>query len=266
MSIYYNFDVESKKYQVKQFPLDELINYENGLCKKNYFWGRKDCLIMLGIYSLRTAHLLNYIFNIMRDDAEKWLKCYGGGIIIDSGTKVVIGKLNEIGLHMDIKYNKCEKLTNAIIFKSTIFKKIRSHIKSFIEIMLENKKSIRKVKDNDYLIGTVTLEELKLLMDFFGYKELQRKYSKDLIEKMIGKKSNDQFLISAVDVFMNEINDLINEKTIKINEIDDEFKKLRDELHNKFKKLMDEIENEYQLKIQNIQDQISQMSMHSLAI
>ena len=62
------FDMRAWAWQVHQLSIEEFFNYENGIKNNriNSFYGRTSVILATEIYSQRTAHLLNYIFNLIR--------------------------------------------------------------------------------------------------------------------------------------------------------------------------------------------------------
>lgn len=257
---YYDFEKESLRYTVERIPVAELFNYNNGIHKNDHAWGRTKCIIMMDIFSERTAHLLNYIFNIARDEAEVWTSGYGGGMIIDSGTNVIIDHMGNVGLKMNIKNR--ERVTNSIVFKATVFKRIKAAIKSFVKFNFEeqNVKSIRRIKHNGYEIGTITLNELNLLMDFFAWKDLNKKYSNELIDETIGKKSNDQFVISAVEVLMNEVRELLEKEKTEKENLSIKYRKDIDQIKAVWKSEEDAMSEKYKERIDKLNQEILQFN------
>lgn len=260
--MYYNFKEEAKKYQVNELSTEELLKYHNGIDPKRYMWGRHATLISTGIYQKRTAHILNFILNSFRHDLAIWIGGYGGGVLIDSETRFVIGRLNEVCLKMNIKYGN--KVTNAILFKSKAFGRLKALVKSFVKEQFDDKrkKSINSIDDNGNIINNVTLEELNLLIDFFGYKDLNKKYSKDLIKKVIGEKTMDQFLISATDMMMTEVTNLITKRDDAIRDVEERYQKIREWLNQRSKNHTSKIKDEYDKKISDLNNSLKQMTVN----
>ena len=124
----------------------------------------------------------------------------------------------------------------------------------------ENIKVKKEIDDNGYIIKNVSIDELKVLIDYFNWKDVQKSYSPELIDKVFSKKTENQFVISASEVMENQIKELIEERRAKIDENSARFSKIRDWISTKWRLAAAEIENEYNAKIKKLEYQMKEMS------
>lgn len=259
------FDKHAYAWQVFNLSTEGLLEYENGIRSKykNIAYGRRGILFATGIYSERTAHLLNYIFNYKRWSSGQWDFHHGGGFIVDCGTTVRIGKFNEICFGMDIKYidfpRHCETLC---VVKPKIYKMVKAAIKDYMKFAFTNEKiKVKKViDDNGFIIRNISINELNVLIDYFNWKDIQNTYSPELIDKVFGKKTENQFAISASEVIENQIKELIEERQAKIEENSARFSKVREWIMKKWRVAETKIRGEYDAKINELEYQIKEMS------
>lgn len=258
------FDKHAYAWQVHTLSTEKYLEYENGIRSKfRNTYGRRGILFATGIYSERTAHLLNYIFNYKRWTSTVWDFHHGGGFIVDCGTTIRIGKFNEVCFDMDVKHidfpSHCETLC---VVKPKIYKMVKAAIKDYMKFAFINENvNVKKViDDNGFIIRNVSIDELKVLMDYFNWIDVRKSYSPELINKVFGKKTENQFAISATEVIENQIKELIEERKAKIDENSARFSKVRDWISTKWRKAAAEIEDEYNAKINELEYQIKEMS------
>ena len=258
------FDKYAYAWQVHALSTERYLDFENGILSKfKNTYGRRGILFATGIYSERTAHLLNYIFNYKRWTSAIWNFHQGGGFIVDCGTTVRIGKFNEICFDMDVKYidfpRHCETLC---VVKPKIYKMVKYAIRDYMKFAFTNEKiKVKKeIDDNGYIIKNVSIDELNVLIDYFNWNDVQKSYSPELIDKVFGKKTENQFAISASEVIENQIKELIEERKAKINENSERFSKVRDWISTKWRTAAAKIEDKYNAKIKELEDQMKEMS------
>jgi hypothetical protein len=259
------FDKYAYAWQVHTISTEKYLEYENGILSKyrSNIYGRRGILFATGIYSLRTAHLLNYIFNYKRWTSANWDFHQGGGFIVDCGTTIRIGKFNEVCFDMNVKYidfpRHCETLC---VVKPKIYKMVKAAIRDYMKYAFTNEKiKVKKeIDDNGYIIKNVSIYELKVLIDYFNWQDVQKSYSPELIDKVFGKKTENQFAISATEVIENQIKELIEERKAKIDENSERYSKVRDWISKKWRVAGQQIADEYDAKIKELENQIKEMS------
>lgn len=258
------FDKLARGWQVRSLSPERYFEYENGVIPQHkYISGRRGILLATEIYSERTAHLLNYIFNYKRWKSGKWDFQQGGEFIVDCGTTVMIRRLNEVCFHMSIKYIDfpldCE---NLCVVKPKIYKNVKAAIKDYMNFEFINKKiNVKKeIDDNGFIIKDVSIDELKALINYFDGIDVKEFYSLELIDKLLGKKTENQFVISMADAIENQIKKLIEERRAKVNENSIHYSTLRDEILAKWRFADAKIIEKYDEKIKELEDQIKEMS------
>ena len=258
------FDKRAYAWQVKQIPVEDFLDYENGINTniRKSFYGRISILLATEIYSPRTAHLLNYIFNFKRWQTANWDFHAGGGFLIDNGIQVKIGKFNEVCFEMTVKrFELPYGAKNICVIKPKIYKMVKKAIREFIKEVFEheNVKTKKEIDDNGFIIKNVNIEEVEILSKYFNWEDLKNIGSNELIAKVFGKKNENQFAISACEVIENQIKDLIEERKIKIDEVKTRYSKIRDWIMSKWRNGEKAVEEEYKLKIEELENQLHQM-------
>jgi hypothetical protein len=258
------FDKHTRAWQVKTLSPERYFEYENGVIPQHkYISGRRGILLATEIYSERTAHLLNYIFNYKRWSSGKWDFQQGGGFIVDCGTTVMIRRLNEVCFHMSIKYIDFPlDYENLCVVKPKIYKMVKAAIEDYMKFAFINEKiKVKKeIDDNGFIIKDVSIDEFKVLIDYFDCIDVKEFYSLELINKVFGKKIENQFVISMADAIENQIKKLIEERRAKVNENSIHYSTLRDEILAKWRFADTKIIEEYDEKIKELEDQIKEMS------
>jgi len=259
------FDKFASAWQVHTLSTERSLEYNNGVRSKfkNSTFGRRGILLATGIYSERTAHLLNYIFNYKRWTSGVWDFHQGGGFIVDCGTTVRIGKFNETCFDMSVKYTDFPwNSENLCVVKPKIYKMVKAAIKDYMKFALINAKiKVKKViDDNGFIIRNVSIDELNVLIDYFNWKDVQNSYAPELIDKVFGKKTENQFAISASEIIENQIKELIEERRIKVDETLTYYSKLQHEILTKCREAEAKIKDEYDAKINELEYQIKEMS------
>jgi hypothetical protein len=257
-----DFDKHAYAWQVLPLSTTELFNYENGINIRNPYYNRRGILFPTNIYSKRTAHLLNYIFNFKRWAADEFDYFNGKGFIIDCGTAIKICKFNEVCFDMAVTLRDLpENVNNICVIKPKIYKMVKNTINEFIKCVFHDKKiTVKKeIDDNGFIIKDVLIEELELLRDFFNWKDVQKTYSPELFDKVIGRKTENQFAFSALEILENQFKELKKEKEQKLHDNGIKYSKFRDLLARRWSSTNDKIKDEYNLKINEIEKQIKEL-------
>ena len=259
------FDMRAWAWQVHQLSIEEFFNYENGIKNNriNSFYGRTSVILATEIYSQRTAHLLNYIFNINRWQHGLWDFHKGGGFLIDSGIQVRIGKFNEVYFEMTIKNTDIPYGTkNISVMKLKIYKMVKKAINEFIKDVFEfaNIKIKNEIDDNGFIIKDVKVEEVEILIKHFNFEDVKKIGSTELITKVFGKKTENQFEISASEVIENQIKTLVEERNRKRSELKACKEKIIDWIMNRIRSAEKAVEEEYKSKIEEMENKMNNFS------
>ena len=259
------FDMRAWAWQVYPFSIENFLDYENGIKnnRTNSFYGRTSIILATEIYSQRTAHLLNYIFNLNRWQHDLWDFHKGGGFLIDSGIQVRIGKFNEIYFEMTIKNTDIPYGTkNISVLKPKIYKMVKKAINEFIkeEFEFANVKVKNEIDDNGFIIKDVNVEEVEILIKHFNFEDVKKISSDELITKVFGKKTENQFEISASEVIENQIKTLVEERNGKRSELKARKEKIIDWIMNRISSAEKAVEDEYRSKIEEMENQMNNFS------
>lgn len=258
------FNIRACAWQVHQLSIENFLNYENGIKtnRTNSFYGRTSVLLATEIYSQRTAHLLNYIFNVNRWQAGIWDFHKGGGFLIDGGIQVKIGKFNEVYFEIIIKNTDIPYGTkNICVLKPKIYKMVKNAIKDFIKEVFEfaNVKTKNEIDDNGFIIKDVNFEEVEALRKYFNFENIKNIGSTELITKVFGKKTENQFEISASEVIENQIKTLVEERNGKRSELKARKEKIIDWIMNRIRNAEKAIEDEYKIKIEEMENHLHEI-------
>ena len=259
------FDMRAWAWQVYPFSIENFLDYENGIKnnRTNSFYGRTSIILATEIYSQRTAHLLNYIFNLNRWQHDLWDFHKGGGFLIDSGIQVRIGRFNEVYFEMTIKNTDIPYGTkNISVLKPKIYKMVKKAINEFIkgEFEVSNVKTKNEIDDNGFIIKDVKVEEVEILIKHFNFEDVKKIGSTELINKVFGKKTENQFEISASEVIENQIKTLVEERNRKRSELKARKEKIIDWIKNRIRSAEKAVEEEYRSKIEEMENQMNNFS------
>ena len=216
-------------------------------------------LIPLKIYNSNTMKLLNYIINFK---GYSWFNDgVNGGILTDIRTGIVINHANEYFIHFDKQYPYTKEgmrvevpsVQSAIGF---IKGRIASAIKEYLKVHSTIK--IIQFKDPESPDKTLSFEKyyLDILYNFFKDINLKNKFTEKQINEVIGESSKNQFLLSALEVFRQEIMKLEEDKLNSNHILMTEREILIEEIRKNYKKKIDDNTKIYDDKIKDIQNQI----------
>ena len=265
MSIY-TFDEISERCTVSNLEFNVYSKYKNGIKEQGggwYGYYTMYGLLELGIYNERIAHFINFMLNNKRYNLDILEGGNGGGILLNGGVRVVMTPYNEVAFSLAIKNETHSKFPNIVIYKNTIYRSMISIMNTFFkEYALEKDKPLKLI-DNEYKFE-VTLEDYEILHAFFGQADCKfKKYTKEKLNNVFGKKFNDQFVISAMQLIGQEIERLEQEAGEVKDEIIKKWAKRREEIENKWHAEVAGAENKYKEKIKELEEQISLLKAQS---
>ena len=241
---------------ITNISIDEENKFENFSYKN---WSHAFYyLIPLKIYNSNTIKLLNYIINYKH---SMWLKdMCTGGILVEKNTGIIVNHTNDyfIFFYKQWPYSKdCLSIDPPSIQKvfNFIKRSLSLAIKEFLKL-----NNVIQFKDLDDPDKMLTFEKyyLEILYSFFKDENLSKKFTEAQINEVIGQDSKDQFFLSAMEVFREEVLKVEKEREKSINSLvherEMEFDKIREKYNNKIDKINEFYENE----IKNIQNQIQE--------
>ena len=218
-------------------------------------------LIPLKIYNSNTIKLLNYVINFKHSEYLKDM-CTGG-ILVEKNTGIVVNHTNDyfIFFYKQWPYSKDGISIDPPPIQYVV-NFIKGRLSTAIKEFLKANETIKKIqfKDLDHPDTILTFEKyyLDILYNFFKDENLSKKFTEAQINEVIGQDSKNQFFLSAMEVFREEVLKVEKERKKSIDSLvherEMEFDKIREKYNNKIDKINEFYENE----IKNIQNQIQE--------
>ena len=109
---------------------------------------------------------------------------------------------------------------------------------------------------------SVSRDEYRCLYEFLKGRDIDKikaKYGKDVYERIIGTQINDQFLLSALEVIKNEINNTILERNARLEQIDKDYTERYNKMMAEKKNTKDNVSAEAAKKIDDLNKQMAEM-------
>ena len=151
---------------------------------------------------------------------------------------------------------------NISVLKPKIYKMVKKAINEFIkeEFEFANVKVKNEIDDNGFIIKDVNVEEVEILIKHFNFEDVKKISSDELITKVFGKKTENQFEISASEVIENQIKTLVEERNGKRSELKARKEKIIDWIMNRISSAEKAVEEEYRSKIEEMENQMNNFS------
>ena len=139
---------------------------------------------------------------------------------------------------------------------------VKKAINEFIkeEFEFANVKVKNEIDDNGFIIKDVNVEEVEILIKHFNFEDVKKISSDELITKVFGKKTENQFEISASEVIENQIKTLVEERNGKRSELKARKEKIIDWIKNRIRSAEKAVEEEYKSKIEEMENQMNNFS------
>ena len=139
---------------------------------------------------------------------------------------------------------------------------VKKAINEFIkgEFEVSNVKTKNEIDDNGFIIKDVNVEEVEILIKHFNFEDVKKIGSTELINKVFGKKTENQFEISASEVIENQIKTLIEERNGKRSELKARKEKIIDWIKNRIRSAEKAVEEEYKSKIEEMENKMNNFS------
>lgn len=259
---------------------------------------RRESVTYLGVYSEKAAILLNEVINwkintcieeyveakkngyvypprYFNDDDDFPIK--GGGLFVKCNAEVTISTISEVCLKFkEVGDEYIKKYIRAAFgvdeMTKAIKEKIANELKKFWEAHSEeiNNNGMLKIKSTNES-GEENVFEYReadylVLYEFLkgrSIDKLKSKYDQTKLDEMIGKRVEDQFVITAVETIQNEIAEIAETCEGEIYNMEAEFRencnKLFDMMSKKNKENKKRIADKGMEKIKDLQNQISEM-------
>ena len=98
------------------------------------------------------------------------------------------------------------------------------------------------------------------MIKHFNFEDVKKIGSDELITKVFGKKTENQFEISASEVIENQIKTLIEERNGKRSELKARKEKIIDWIKNRIRSAEKAVEEEYKSKIEEMENKMNNFS------
>ena len=269
--------------EIKFLSVEEERKFENNNVASSSYVSIHESVTYLGIHSEKAATLLNEVINwrIKTCNTKANKEYYngvdslkGGGLFVKCNAEVVISSIGEVGLKFKEAYGEyIKKYIRAVSAPAEINKaikdKIANELKKFwtaYSKYLKDHDGVIKIKRTDRNGDDVTYEyretDYRVLYEFLkgrNVDKLKAKYDQMKWDEMIGKKVEDQFVISAIETIQNEIAKIAETRDNDLKNAEAEYRAESNRLWTKNKENKERIANEATEKIKELQNQINEM-------
>lgn len=253
---FFTFEKIEEKHKVSKLEYSEFSKFNRGLYKNfsNYHYNSVG-LIELGIYSERIAHFLNFMLNAKRYDLDIISGGFGGGILLNGNVDIVITPFHEVAFKLDV--NDENKFSDVIVFKSTAYRSMRGIMNTFFKEYALEKDELLELNDNGYKFE-ISVEDYEILHAHFGYANYKlKKYTKEQLNNVFGEKFSNQFVISAMEHFKQEIDKLEEARKDAQNGVAEKWSAKRNEIDKAWDAERNQTDKFYDAKIKEINDQVT---------
>ena len=269
--------------EIKFLSVEEERKFENNNIASSSYGSIHESVTYLGIHSEKAATLLNEVINWrIRTCNTKANKEYyngvdslkGGGLFVKCNAEVVISSIGEVGLKFKEAYGEyIKRYIRAVSAPAEINKaikdKIANELKKFWmayskylkehDGVLKFKITNRNGDDVSYEYRETDYRILYEVLKGRNTDKLKEKYDQVKWDEMIGKKVEDQFVISAIETIQNEIAKIAETRDNDLKNAEAEYRAEFNRLWTKNKENKERIANEAMEKIKDLQNQISDM-------
>ena len=269
--------------EIKFLSVEEERKFENNNVASSSYVSIHASVTYLGIHSEKAATLLNEVINWrIRTCSPKASERYcdgvdslkGGGLFVKCNAEVVISSIGEVGLKFKEAYGEyIKKYIRTVSARAEINKaikdKIANELKKFwtaYSKYLKDHNGVIKFTFIDRNRDGVEYEyretDYRILYEVLKGRDvdkLKAKYVQVKWDEMIGKKVEDQFVISAIETIQNEIAKIAETRDNDLKNAEAEYRAESNRLWTKNKENKKRIENEAMEKIKELQNQINEM-------
>ena len=271
------------KREIKFLSVEEERKFENNNVASSSYVSIHESVTYLGIHSEKAATLLNEVINWrIKMCSTKANKEYyngvdslkGGGLFVKCNAEVVISSIGEVGLKFKEAYGEyIKKYIRAVSAPAEINKaikdKIANELKKFwmaYSKYIKEHDGVIKFKITNRNGDDVTYEyretDYRILYEVLkgrNVDKLKAKYDQVKWDEMIGKKVEDQFVISAIETIQNEIAKIAETRDNDLKNAEAEYRAESNRLWTKNRENKERITNEAMEKIKELQNQINEM-------
>ena len=278
-----NMNMMNIQREIKFLSVEEERKFENNKVVSPSYVSIHESVTYLGIHSEKAATLLNEVINWrIRTCSTKVCKEYyngvdslkGGGLFVKCNAEVFISSIGEVGLKFKEAYGEyIKKYIRAVSAPAEINKAIKDKIAN--ELKKFWTAYSKYLKDHDGVIKFTFIDrnrdgvayeyretDYRILYEVLKGRDvdkLKAKYDQVKWDEMIGKKVEDQFVISAIETIQNEIAKIAETRDNDLKNAEAEYRAESNRLWTKNKENKERITNEAMEKIKELQNQINEM-------
>lgn len=269
--------------EIKFFSVEEERKFENNKVVSSSYGTLHESVTYLEVYSEKAANLLNEVINwrIRTCNAKAGKEFYdgvdalrGGGLFVKCGCEVVISSIGEVGLKFKEAYGEnIKKYVRAVSAPAEINKAIKDKIANELKKLwmayskyLKEHDGILKIKGTDRNGTDITYEyhetDYRILYEVLkgrNVDKIKAKYDETKWDEMIGKKVEDQFVLTAIETIQNEIAKIAKTRDEDLQKAEAEYRAESNRLWTQNKENKERIANEAMEKITTLQNQINEM-------
>ena len=269
--------------EIKFLSVEEERKFENNNVASSSYGSIHESVTYLGIHSEKAATLLNEVINWrIRTCSPKASERYcdgvdslkGGGLFVKCNAEVVISSIGEVGLKFKEAYGEyIKKYIRAVSAPAEINKaikdKIANELKKFwmaYSKYLKDHDGVIKIMFTDRNGDDVSYEyretDYRILYEVLKGRntdKLKAKYDQVKWDEMIGKKVEDQFVISAIETIQNEIAKIAETRDNDLKNAEAAYRAESNRLWTENRENKERITNEAMEKIKELQNQINEM-------
>ena len=253
--------------------LDDELNLTKNSNKK---------LIHLDVYSKKAAKfIVDALNDKIRNSPKKWrpYRYYreddsdsvrGGGLFIKANADIYMTPINEVCIMFGDSWrigNYCRAAYSNTEIEKSIKTKLALLLKNYWKdaggdnegkLPLHNK---LKSEDNNEDVNNsyITEAEYSCLYNFLKDREINKKFKQEVIDNIIGKKIQDQFILSAIEVIKNEIAQKKNEMAKCLTECNDEYQTKVNGIRNEWETAANTIKEKYNTMIDELKGNMNSL-------
>lgn len=264
--------------EIKFFTVEDEKTYENPVSK----WGSTETVMYLDIFSRKAAALLNAVINWKVESCNTKHRTWGsvgvddligGGLFVKCRAEVVVTTIGEVGLKFEERGNesirKYIRISNGTAERlSSIKDKLGNELKKYWNAYSKSidnmggKFNIKIVENGTTEEFEITETDYRILYEVLkgrNINKLKGKYAAKKWDEMIGKKIEDQFILTAIETIKGEISKVVEMRESELKRIEEDYNTQRNNLNNIFKSNQEKVKTEAEIKIKELQEQINGM-------
>lgn len=261
--------------EIKFFNVEDEKKFEMPVMK----YGERESVMYLEIFSRASAGLLNQVINWKVGSCNTKNRTWGtpgvgdligGGLFVKCRAEVVVSTIGEIGLKFNERGNesigKYVRISSGVAERTkTIKDKLANELKKYWNAYskcISEQGGVLKVRINENEVSEeydIRETDYRLLYEVLkgrNINKLKEKYSAAIWDQMIGKKIEDQFILTAIETIKGEISKLVSFREDELKKAEEEYNEVRKNLQADYQSKQEQIKSEASIKIKELEEQI----------